>query len=96
MLGGFWYCSDSNEEVQVERGGDVQVLQAQGRGRVREEHGEGVLGVRQQLLLVFYAVLQSVLKGTHTECSVRDTSKSATTCAVLAERGKYVPLFTES
>ena len=63
---GWWGdgASDSNEEVQAERGGDVHVLQAQGRGRVGEEHGERVLGVHQQVVLPFHALRQAVLRAT--------------------------------
>lgn len=41
--------SDPDEEVEAERGGDVQRLQAESGGRVREEDGERLLGVHQQL-----------------------------------------------
>ena len=59
---GWWGdgASDSNEEVQAERGGDVHVLQAQGRGRVGEEHGERVLGVHQQVVLLCPARRQAL------------------------------------
>ena len=37
--------SDSDKEVQLEGGRDVQVFQAESRGSVREQDREGVLGV---------------------------------------------------
>lgn len=52
--------SDSVEEVEAERGGDVQRLQAQGRRRVREQDRERVLGVHQELLRIA-SLLRTVL-----------------------------------
>ena len=51
--------SDSDEELEAERGRDVQRLQAESGGRVREEDGERVLGVDEELRRIV-----SVLKTT--------------------------------
>lgn len=52
--------SDSDEEVDVERGRKVQHLQAEGRRRVREEDREGVFGIQKKLRRVI-PLLKAIL-----------------------------------
>lgn len=53
--------SDSDEEVEVEGGRNVQRLQAESRRRVREEDGERLLGVQEELRRIV-SVLERVLQ----------------------------------
>lgn len=56
--------SHPDQEVQAKGGGDVQRLQTQGGRRVREDDGERLFGVHQQLRGVV-PVLEIVLHGQH-------------------------------
>lgn len=59
-----WFVSDSAEEVQTERGRNVQRLQAESRGSVREEDGECLLGVHKKLWGII-SVLEAILNVTN-------------------------------
>lgn len=52
--------SDSDEEVDVKRGRNVQHLQAEGRRRVREEDRESVFGIQKKLRRVI-PLLKAIL-----------------------------------